>query len=86
MTYIRPLALLAIAGVTTLLSGCVVAPVGRPVAYYPAGPVYVDPAPVIVVPSPYYGNYGSYGYRGYSGYGGYRGYGYRSYRGYRNWR
>lgn len=74
MTYIRPLSLLAIAGVTALLSGCIVAPIGRPVAYYPARPVYVEPAPVIVVPAPYYGGYG---------YGGYGGYGYR---GYRHWR
>ena len=88
MTYIRPLALLAIAGVSAFLSGCVVAPIGRPVAYYPTGPgpVYVEPAPVLVVPAPYYGAFGYRGYGGYGGYGGYRGYGYRSYRGYRNWR
>ena len=86
MKYIRPLALVVIAGVSALLSGCVVAPIDRPVAYYPVGPVgpvYVDPAPVVVVPAPYYGGYG---YRGYGGYGGYRGYGYRGYRGYRKWR
>lgn len=57
-------------GIVTLLSGCVVAPVGRPVAYYPPGPVYVEPAAVVVVPQP-----GYYGYRGYRGYRGYQGYG-----------
>ena len=76
MKYIRPVTLLAIACAGALLSGCVVAPIGRPIAYYPARPVYVEPAPVVVVPVPYYG----YGYRGYGGYGGY------GYRGYRRWR
>lgn len=79
MNHLRSGALLSAVAVTALLSGCVVAPVGRPIAYYPAQPVYVEPAPVVVVPAPYYG----YGYRGY-GYGyGYRSYGYR---GYRHWR
>ena len=48
---------------TLLLSGCVVAPVGyRPYATYPDASVYVETAPVVVVPAPYYG------YRGYRGY------------------
>lgn len=63
MRYVRPLALLALAGVGALLSGCVVAPIGRPVAYYPARPAYYEPAPVVVVPAPYYGYYGYRGYR-----------------------
>ena len=62
MKYIRLFALLATAGLATLLSGCVIAPLGpRPVAVYPAPPVYVDPAPVVVVPAPRY-HYG-YGHR-----------------------
>ena len=52
MKTIRPLAALASVGFAALLSGCVVAPIGRPVAYYPAGQVYVEPAPVVVVPAP----------------------------------
>ncbi len=68
MKTIRPLAALATAGFAVLLSGCVVAPVGRPVTYYPARPIYVEPAPVVVVPAP-----GYYGYRGYYGYPGYYG-------------
>ena len=64
--------LLALAGLATLLSGCVVAPIGhRPYGAYPAASVYVEPAPVVVVPGPGYGGY--YGYRGYRGY---RGHGY----------
>lgn len=62
MTYIRPLAALALAATGALLSGCIVAPIGRPVAYYPNGQAYIEPAPVVVVPAPYYG------YRGYRGY------------------
>jgi hypothetical protein len=73
MKTIRPLAALATAGFAALLSGCVVAPIGRPVTYYPARPVYVEPAPVVVVPAP-----GYYGYRGY--------YGNRGYYGGRHWR
>ncbi|MES2413531.1 MAG: hypothetical protein V4614_06990 [Pseudomonadota bacterium] len=46
--------LLATAGLASLLSGCVVAPIGRPVAVYPARPVYYEPAPVVVVPAPRY--------------------------------
>lgn len=55
MKTIRLAAAVAAAGLATLLSGCVVAPIGRPVAVYPARPVYVEPAPVVVVPAPYYG-------------------------------
>ena len=68
--------LLALGGLAALVSGCVVAPVGyRTYGAYPAAPVYVEPAPVIVVP-------GGYGYGGYGGYGGHGGYrGYRGYRG-----
>lgn len=61
MKSLRFSGLLAMAGLAALLSGCVVAPVGRPVAYYPARPVYVEPAPVVLVPAPY----PYYGYRGY---------------------
>ncbi|MFC5523427.1 hypothetical protein [Polaromonas jejuensis] len=61
MNYMRFSGLLATAGLAALLSGCVVAPIGpRPYAVYPAPAVYVDPAPVVVVPAP-----GYYGYRGY---------------------
>ena len=64
--------LLALAGLATLLLGCVVAPIGhRPYGVYPAASVYVEPAPVVVVPAPGYGGY--YGYRGYRGH---RGHGY----------
>lgn len=63
MTFARFSALVAAAGLTALLSGCVVAPVGyRPVGVYQAPPVYAEPAPVVVVPAP-----GYYGYRGYYG-------------------
>jgi len=63
MKHIRLARLLLAAGVAALLSGCVVAPIGhRPYAAYPAAPVYVEPAPVVVVPAPgYYG----YGHRAY---------------------
>lgn len=65
----RLLGLVAIASCATLLSGCVVAPIGpRPVVVYRAPPpVYVEPVPVIVVPAPprYYGYPGYPGYRGY---------------------
>ncbi|OYY53214.1 MAG: hypothetical protein B7X59_03630 [Polaromonas sp. 39-63-203] len=51
-----------------MVSGCVVAPVGyRAYGGYQAAPVYVEPAPVVVVP-------GGYGYGGHGGYGGHRGY------------
>jgi hypothetical protein len=60
MKNIRIAGILAASGLAVLFTGCVVAPIGRPVAYYPAvRPVYVEPAPVVVVPAPYYG------YRGY---------------------
>ncbi|MDB5967154.1 MAG: hypothetical protein JWQ72_3654 [Polaromonas sp.] len=58
MNYLRLGALIASAGAAALLSGCVVAPIGpRPYAVYPVRPVYVEPAPVVVVPAPgyYYG-------------------------------
>ena len=60
MNYKRLSALAASAGLAVLLSGCVVAPIDPgPVAVYPSRPVYVEPAPVVVVPAP-----GSYrGYR-----------------------
>ena len=59
--------LLASVGFGALLSGCVVAPIGaRPYGVYPGPAVYVDPAPVVVVPAPGY----------YSGHGGHRGHRY----------
>jgi hypothetical protein len=63
---------LAFGGLTAVLSGCVVAPVGYD-AYggYPSGQVYIAPPPIVVAP-------GFYGHRGYRG-----GYGHRGYRGYR---
>lgn len=55
----RVSAVVAVAGLAALVSGCIVAPIApRPVAVYPARPVYVEPAPVVVVPAPGY-------YRGY---------------------
>jgi|GEM_PF-843964 len=53
-------ALVTVAGLAALLSGCVVAPVApRPVAVYPAPPpAYVEPAPVVVVPAPGYYRWG----------------------------
>ncbi len=60
MCYKRLSALLATATLGILLSGCVVAPLGpRSVGMYP-GAVYVEPAPVVVVPAPGY----YYGHRG----------------------
>lgn len=62
MNYKRLSALAAAAGLAVLLSGCIVAPIGPgPVAVYPARPVYVEPAPVVVVPAP--GYYRGWGYR-----------------------
>ena len=57
--------IVAAAGLATLLSGCVVAPIApRPVVVYRAPPVYVEPVPIVVVPAqPRY-----YGYPGYRGY------------------
>lgn len=68
MNYKRLPGLLAAACLASLLPGCVVAPLGaRPYgAYYRAPPVYIEQAPVVVVPAPgYYGGY--YGYRGFRG-------------------
>ncbi|MCY7371075.1 MAG: hypothetical protein LH479_09465 [Polaromonas sp.] len=59
-------------GATALLSGCVVAPLGPPVAVYRSAPVYVEQGPVVVVPGAPGGYYGP-GYRAHP-YGGYRGY------------
>lgn len=62
MNYKRLSVLAGAAGLAVLLSGCVVAPIApRPVAVYPARPVYVEPAPVVVVPAP--GYYRGWGYR-----------------------
>ena len=60
--------LLAFGGVVTLLSGCVVAPLGyETYGAYPSAQVYVAPPPVVVSP-------GFYGYRNHHGYRGHRGY------------
>ena len=66
MNYKRLSSLLAVGGLATFLSGCVVAPIGAgPYGVYGPRPVYVEPAPVIVVPAPgYYGGYYGGGYRG----------------------
>ncbi len=70
--------LAALGGLATLLSGCVVAPLGyETYGAYPSAQVYVAPPPVVVSP-------GFYGYRGHPGYGGYGGY--RGYRGNGYWR
>jgi hypothetical protein len=62
MNHKRLSALMGAASLAVLLSGCVVAPIApRPVAVYPAQPVYVEPAPVVVVPAP--GYYRGWGYR-----------------------
>lgn len=69
---LRLSALAASAGAAVLLTGCVVAPLGPPVAVVRSGPVYVEPAPAVVVrPYGYYGYprlYG-YGHRGWRGHG-----------------
>jgi hypothetical protein len=72
MTFKRLSGLAATVGLATLMSGCVVAPLGaRPYGAYGPTPVYVEPAPVVVVPAPgYYGGY--YGYRGFRGHRGWR--------------
>ena len=62
MKTIRLFGAVAAAGLATLLSGCVVAPIGRPVAVYPARPVYVEPAPVVIVPAPGYYSYRGHGH------------------------
>lgn len=66
-------------GASVLLTGCVVAPLGPPVSVYhrSAAPVYVEPAPAVVVVPGGRGYYG-HGYRGRPP-GGY--YGNRGYRG-----
>ncbi len=69
----------AAVGAAALLTGCVIAPLGPPIGVYRSGPVYVDPAPVVIVPGTPRGYYVP-GHRGYP-YGGY--YGNRGYRGYR---
>lgn len=64
-------AMLVLSFAATLLSGCVVAPIGPRHAYVDGGAVVVAP-PVVVRPyyRPYYGGY----YRWQGGYRGYRGY------------
>ena len=64
--------LLAFGGLATLLSGCVVAPLGYDnYGAYPQGQVYVAPPPPQVVVSPgFYGYRNNYGYRGHRGYRG----------------
>ncbi|MES2364148.1 MAG: hypothetical protein V4646_20435 [Pseudomonadota bacterium] len=65
MKSLRFSGLLVMGSLAALLSGCVVAPLEPgPYAAYPAGPVYANPAPVVVVPAPYFG-YRGWGYRGY---------------------
>lgn len=66
MNYMRFSGLLVTAGAAALLSGCVVAPIGHdPYAAYPSASVYVEPAPIVVVPAPRH--HGYHGYRGYRG-------------------
>ena len=69
---LRLAALAGSAGLAVLLSGCVVAPLGPP-GFYRGPQVYVEPAPVVVVPARPYGYYGHGGYQGHPGYRGYRG-------------
>lgn len=60
--------LLAMASLSTFLSGYVLAAIeSRPVVVYRTPPVYVEPAPVVVIPAPprYYRYPGYPGYRGY---------------------
>ncbi len=76
MTTQRIFGALSLAGLVSLMSGCVVAPLGPHGAYYGGGPeFYVQPAPVVVVPGPPRAYYGHPGYRSHPGY-----------RGFRNWR
>ena len=73
----RVAALLAFGGLATLLSGCVVAPLGYDnYGAYPQGQVYVAPPPPVVVSPGFYGYRNHPGYRGYGGHRGYRGNGY----------
>lgn len=78
MKFARALAGTALLGGVTLLSGCVVTPLGGYPGYYAQpGPDYVEPAVVIAPPPVSFGFYGSYhrphyGYRG-GERGGYRG-------------
>ena len=71
MRFARTLAGTALLGGATLLSGCVVAPLGYQGGYYAQpGPGYAEPAVVVAPPPVSFGFYGGY-YR--PGYGGYRG-------------
>jgi len=73
----RIAALMAFGGLATLLSGCVVAPLGyETYGAYPSAQVYVAPPPPVVVSPGFYGYRGDQGYRGQRGYRGYRGHGY----------
>ncbi len=75
---LRLTALVVSAGAAAMLTGCVVAPIGPPVAVVRPAPVYVEPAPAVVVrPYGYYGYPRPYGY----GYYGWRGHGHRHYDG-----
>ena len=63
--------LLAFGGVVTLLSGCVVAPLGyETYGAYPSAQVYVAPPPPVVVSPGFYGYRNHHGYRGHRGYRG----------------
>ena len=63
--------LLAFGSVVTLLSGCVVAPLGyETYGAYPSAQVYVAPPPPVVVSPGFYGYRNHHGYRGHRGYRG----------------
>ena len=81
MTTQRTFGALSLVGLVSLLSGCVVAPIGPPGTYYGGSEVYVQPAPVVVVPGPPSAYYGYPGYRSHPGYRNHPGY-----RGFRYWR
>ena len=72
MTTQRTFGAMSLAGLVSLLSGCVVAPIGPPGTYYGGSEVYVHPAPVVVVPGPPRAYYGHPGYRNHPGYRGFR--------------
>lgn len=72
MTTQRTLGAISFAGLVSLLSGCVVAPIGPPGTYYGGSEVYVQPAPVVVVPGSPRAYYGYPGYRYHPGYRGFR--------------